>query len=189
MTLIFITRQEHPNMHVWCKFGDSIPNLWRVIMPLFCRQAKIPRILSQNSQNDLEGQGQRPLFSIPAQNIPGCIFFTNLMILAQICDELSCGQSKVHGRTDGRTDAGKDNIPSAWKAKGLKWTNWYHFHFYFNYHLMYCQLKTNSVGITEVSVVPMANNMYFIQWIITSYYPNGYKLYRNNFVCIKTACF
>ena len=35
---------------------------------------------------------------------------------------------------------------------------------------MYFQLKTNSVGITEVSVVPMANNMYFIQWIMTSYY-------------------
>ena len=53
---------------------------------------------------------------------------------------------------------------------------------------MYFQLKTNSVGITEVSVVPMANNMYFIQWIIKSYYPNGYKLYRNDFVCIKIAC-
>ena len=32
---------------------------------------------------------------------------------------------------------------------------------------------------TEVSVVPTAENMYFIQWIITSYYPDGYKLYRN----------
>ena len=53
---------------------------------------------------------------------------------------------------------------------------------------MYFQQETNSVGITEVSVVAMANNMYFIQWIITSYYPNDYKLYRNNFVCIKIAC-
>ena len=42
---------------------------------------------------------------------------------------------------------------------------------------MYFQLKTNSVGITEVSIVPMTNNMYSIQWIITSYFPNGYKLY------------
>ena len=73
-------------------------------------------------------------------------------------------------------------------AINWKWNNWYHFHFYFNYHLMHFQLKTNSVGITEVSVVPMAKNMYFIQWIITSYYPNGYKLYRNNIVCIKIAC-
>ena len=31
---------------------------------------------------------------------------------------------------------------------------------------MYVELKTNSkVGITEVSVVPMANNMYFIQYL------------------------
>ena len=30
---------------------------------------------------------------------------------------------------------------------------------------MYVELKTNSVGITEVSVVPMANNKYFIQYL------------------------
>ena len=38
------------------------------------------------------------------------------------CDELSCEQGKVYGRTDrqtdGQTDAGNDNSPSAWKAKG-----------------------------------------------------------------------
>ena len=33
-------------------------------------------------------------------------------------DELSCGQAKVYGRTDGRTDAGNDNTHSAWKVKG-----------------------------------------------------------------------
>ena len=49
---------------------------------------------------------------------------------------------------------------------------------------MYFQLKTNSEGITEVSAVLMANIMYFIQWINQ----NGYKLYRNNSVCIKIAC-
>ena len=68
-----------------------------------------------------------------------------------------------------------------------KWNNWYDFQFYFNYHLVHFQLKTNSVGITEVSVVPMANNMYFIQWITISYYPNGYELNRNDSVCIKIA--
>ena len=53
------------------------------------------------------------------------MFGANLVIPAQICDELSRGQSKVYGqtdgrtdeRTDGRTDAGNDNTPSAWKAK------------------------------------------------------------------------
>ena len=61
--------------------------------------------------NDLHFQYQPRLF-------PGCMFGANLVIPAQTCDELSCGQSKVYGRTDGQTDAGNDNSPSAWKAKG-----------------------------------------------------------------------
>ena len=32
MTTIFNTSPEYPKMHVWCKFGDSRPNLWRVIV-------------------------------------------------------------------------------------------------------------------------------------------------------------
>ena len=32
MTSIFNTIREYPQMHVWCKFGDSSPNLWRVIV-------------------------------------------------------------------------------------------------------------------------------------------------------------
>ena len=32
------------------------------------------------------------------------MFGANLMIPAQICDELSCGQGDVYGQTDGRTD-------------------------------------------------------------------------------------
>ena len=139
---------------------------------LSCKQAKFPRILSQNSQNDLEGQCQWPLFSIPTENIPWCMFGANLVIPAQICDELSYRQSKFHGQTDGQTKA--TTIPL--RPEGI------------NNPLVYFQLKTNSVGITEISVGPMANNMYFIQWIITSYYPNGYELYRNNSVCIKISC-
>ena len=54
------------------------------------------------------------------------MFGANLLIPAQICDELLCGQGKVHGRMDGqtdvwRTDGDNDNTPSAWKAKGLKY--------------------------------------------------------------------
>ena len=81
-------------------------------------QAEFPRILSQKGQNDLECQGQWPPFFIPDESIAGCMFGANLVIPAQICDELSCGQGKICGQTDGRTDAGKDNTPSAWKAKG-----------------------------------------------------------------------
>ena len=31
ITSIFNTSREYPRMHVWCKFGDSSRNLWRVI--------------------------------------------------------------------------------------------------------------------------------------------------------------
>ena len=57
-------------------------------------QAKFPRILSQNSQNNLEGQGQLPPYSTPAESIPRFMFGANLVILAQICDELSSRQAK-----------------------------------------------------------------------------------------------
>ena len=52
-------------------------------------QAGIPRILSRNGQNDLESQGQWPPFSIPAESILECMFGANLVIVAQISDELS----------------------------------------------------------------------------------------------------
>ena len=94
-----------------CMFGANLVILAQICEDLLTGQIKFHKILSQNSQNDLEGQGA--LFSIPAESITGCIFVTNLMILAQICDKLSYGQSKVHGRTDGRTDAGNDNTHSA----------------------------------------------------------------------------
>ena len=49
-------------------------------------EAKFPRILSQNGQNDLEGQGQWPPFSVSAESIPECMHGTNLVIIVQICD-------------------------------------------------------------------------------------------------------
>ena len=85
-------------------------------------QAEFPRILSQKGQNDLDGQW--PLFSIPAESILWCMVGENLVIPAQICDELSCGKvygqtdGRTDGRTDRRTDAGNDKTHSAWKAKG-----------------------------------------------------------------------
>ena len=54
---------------------------------LSCRQAEFPKILSQNGQNDLEGQIQWPPVSISAESIPGCMFGANLMIPAQILDD------------------------------------------------------------------------------------------------------
>ena len=77
-----------------CMFGANLVILAQICDELSCRQATFPTILSQNGQNDLEGQGQWPPFSIPTKSIPGCMFGANLVILAQICDELSCGQAK-----------------------------------------------------------------------------------------------
>ena len=87
-----------------CMFGANLVILAQIYDELLCGQAEIPRILSQNCQNDLEGQGQWPPFSIPAESIPRCMFGANLVIRDQICDELSCGQGKVYRQTDGRTD-------------------------------------------------------------------------------------
>ena len=69
-----------------------------IILAQFCDEishgkAKFLRILSQNAPNDLEGQGQRPPFSIQNKSISGCMFGANLVILDHICDEL-CGQAK-----------------------------------------------------------------------------------------------
>ena len=98
-------------MHI----GANLVILAQINLKLSHGQAEIPIILSQSGQNDLEGQGQWPLFSLLTVNIPGCMFGANLVILAQICDQLSWGQGKVY-RRDGRTtaDAGNDNTPSAW---------------------------------------------------------------------------
>ena len=88
-----------------CMFGANLVILAQICYESSRGQSEFPRILSQNGQNDLEGQGQWPPFSIPAESIPRCMFGANLVILDQICDELSCGQGKVYGQTDGQTQA------------------------------------------------------------------------------------
>ena len=82
-------------------FGANLVILVPIYDELSCGQAEFPIILSQNSQNDLEGQGQWTLFSIATESIPWCMFGANLVIPAQIYDELSCGQGQVYGQTDG----------------------------------------------------------------------------------------
>ena len=104
-----------------CMFSAKLVILAQICDHLSCRKAKFPRMLSQNGQNgqnDLEGHGQWPPFSIPTESVPCCMFGANLVIPPKICDELSWGQGKVHGQTDRRTDTGNDNTPSASNAKG-----------------------------------------------------------------------
>ena len=91
MTSIFSTIREYCRMHVWCTFCDSSPKIWRVIVRT-CRISS--NSLSQNGQNELKIQCQWPPFSIPAESILGYMLGANLMILAQIYDELLCGQAE-----------------------------------------------------------------------------------------------
>ena len=53
MTTIFNTGRENPKKYIWSKFDDSTSNSDKLLHG----QANFPRILSQNGQNDLEGQG------------------------------------------------------------------------------------------------------------------------------------
>ena len=111
-------------------FVANLVILAQIYDELWRRQAKFPRILSQNGQNDIEGQGQWPPFSIPVQSIPWCMFGANLVIPAQIYNELSCGQGKVYGqtdKTDRRTDGQMDRrmqgqYPFNLKGQGVKAT-------------------------------------------------------------------
>ena len=80
---------KNPTGHIWCKVGDSSSKLSH-------GQATFPKILIKNSQIDLEDQGQWPPFSIPTGSIAWCMFVANLVILAQIYDDLSCGQAECH---------------------------------------------------------------------------------------------
>ena len=85
-TLNAVLRAE---MAKWPWRSRSMPPL-----KLVRGQTEIPKILSQNGQNDLEGQGQRPPCSIPSKSIPVCMFGANLVIVAQIYDELSCRKAE-----------------------------------------------------------------------------------------------
>ena len=88
---------------------------------LLCGKAEFPKILGQNGQNDLEGQSQWPLFSIPAESKSGSMFAANLVIPAQICDELTRGQGEVHGRTDRQMDRRRQRqYPFGLKGQGVK---------------------------------------------------------------------
>ena len=100
-----------------CMFVANLVIPAQICVELLRGPAKFPIILSQNGQNELEGQGQWPLFSIPTESIPWCMFGAILMILAEICDELSCGQGYVHGQTDRRRQR---QYPFGLKGHGVK---------------------------------------------------------------------
>ena len=106
-------------------FGANLVMPAKICHELLHAHGKFPRILRQNGQNDLEGQGQLPLFSTSAENIPWCMFGEYLVILAWFCEIYRTDRVKFRERQAGRwmdgwTDAGNDNTPSAWKARVKK---------------------------------------------------------------------
>ena len=60
-------------------FGAKLVMSAQICAELSQGQAKFPRILSQNDQNDLEGQGQWPPFLIAAESIPWYMCGENLV--------------------------------------------------------------------------------------------------------------
>ena len=50
---------------------------------------KLIHVSKRGYRSATECRSQWPLFSIPTESIPGCTFRANLVIAAQICDELS----------------------------------------------------------------------------------------------------
>ena len=94
-----------------CMFGAHLVILAQIYDDLLHGQAEFPRIRSQNGQNDLEGEGQWPPFLIPAESIPGCMFGANLMVLAQIHDELSRRQAEFWVKMAKMTLKAKVNDP------------------------------------------------------------------------------
>ena len=104
-------------MSIWgCMFGT----IFVIVAQIHCTLShEFPSILIQNCQNNLKGQDEWPPFPIAAQNSQGCMFGANMVILAQICEGLSCRQGKIYVRTDRRTDAGNGNTILALQKQGI----------------------------------------------------------------------
>ena len=69
-------------------FGANLVILAQICFELSYGQAKLPKILCQNGQYDLEGHGQWPPFSITSESIPWCkvqIWWFQFKIVTSYC--------------------------------------------------------------------------------------------------------
>ena len=97
-----------------CIFGANLVILAQIHYKLLHRQVNYPRILSQNGQNDIGGQGRWPLFSIPTESIPGCMFGAHFgdsrsNLASYRADKVKFTDGRTDGRTYGRTDGDNGN--------------------------------------------------------------------------------
>ena len=73
---------------IWCFSSKS--------MTRFCAdKSNCLEFWIKMAKMNLEGRGQWPTFSTPAESIPWCMFGATMWILVQIYDELSHGQAKI----------------------------------------------------------------------------------------------
>ena len=95
----------------------------------------------------LKVKARDPYFVYQLYRIQWCMFGENLVIPAQICDELTCGLGKVYGQTGGRpdgrmgrrTDADNDNTHSTWPERSRVKNN-------MATKRPYCWLRSKSLG-------------------------------------------
>ena len=93
-----------------CMFGANLVILAQIYDELSCKQAKFPIILSQNGQNDLEGQGQWPLFQYqPRVSHGACLvqiwWFQLKSVTSYRADKVKFMDGQTDGRIDGQTQA------------------------------------------------------------------------------------
>ena len=93
MTSVFNNNRENPKMHIWCKFGDCSSNPLQVIMVIM-QTSQISKNFKSKWPKWLWRTRSKTSIFKSAESILGCMFGANLVILAQICDELSHGQAK-----------------------------------------------------------------------------------------------
>ena len=125
MTPIFNAILENPKMHI----GSNLVLLAENPLQVIWRKSRMPKILGQKGQNDFEGQGQWPPFSILGENILGCLWlghetmvcavcvYIRMHILVQIWFQLKFVTSiarkrrSLHAQTYRRADAGNAETP------------------------------------------------------------------------------
>ena len=128
MTSIFNTSREYPRMHVWCKFGDSSSNLWRIIVRTSKSLRKDVRTYRQTDIRrqlqcllSLKGQGVKTIIIQNRHTIFRMIFlYANTHGWTKIMD--MCSHARYYHIT---VDQMKSSTPSAaytWYMR--KWIRW-----------------------------------------------------------------
>ena len=108
-----------------CMFGATLVILAQIYDELSHGQAKFPRILKQNGQNHLKGQGQWPPFQYQLRvSHDAClvqIWWFQLTFVTSYCaDKVKFTDRQTVEQTDGRTD-GQTNRRRQWQYHfGLK---------------------------------------------------------------------